>query len=78
MGKIIVTITLINISIYFMEQTEQNKLTCPLCRGTEFDEEKGRLESQWGMTEHKADMFICKKCKYIMLFGQGRTWWAVE
>ena len=34
------------------EQTEQDarkaKLTCPVCEGTEFEREQGRMDSRWG------------------------------
>lgn len=60
-----------------MEETKK-QLKCPLCSSTEFQDEKGRLESQWGLSEHKVDMVICKQCGHVMLFSQGRTWWQWE
>lgn len=52
---------------------KNKKLACPLCLGNEFQEEKGKVDSSWGMTAHKVKMFICKKCNYVMFFGEGRS-----
>lgn len=43
-------------------------LACPLCHGTEFQQEAGRLDSKWGMTSHKLTLMICLRCRYILQF----------
>ena len=62
----------------YMKDHKDKQLACPLCKGRKFQEEEGRLESKWGQTEHKVDMLVCKKCKYILLFNKGRTWIVME
>jgi uncharacterized protein len=37
-------------------------LVCPLCHGTEFDQEEGRMDSRWGLTSHKLVLKICQRC----------------
>lgn len=48
-------------------------LTCPLCRGSDFDREAGKVDSEWGFTAHRVRIFICKRCRYTLLFSEGRT-----
>ncbi|GAA0842224.1 hypothetical protein ACFQVD_20605 [Streptosporangium amethystogenes subsp. fukuiense] len=50
-----------------MTMTE-SKLSCPLCHGTEFQKEKGRLDSRWGVTSHRVTLMICARCRYILQF----------
>jgi hypothetical protein len=47
-------------------------LKCPLCGGLEFDEEKGRLDSRWGVTSHKLVLRICTNCGLVLQFFAGR------
>lgn len=61
-----------------MNQPEQKKLICPLCHGTSFKEEYGRLESKWGASEHKVKMYACNNCSYVLLFSEGKTIWTVD
>lgn len=38
------------------EQAEQKSrpvLRCPLCGGTDFEQQQGRMDSRWGLTSHK-------------------------
>ncbi|MER6826772.1 hypothetical protein ABT352_12355 [Streptosporangium sp. NPDC000563] len=44
------------------------ELACPLCRGTEFRKETGRLDSRWGITSHRLTLMICERCRYILQF----------
>jgi hypothetical protein len=53
-------------------------LTCPLCGGTEFDTERGRLDSRWGITTHKVVMKICKRCGLVLQFSAGRGIWDFD
>ena len=46
---------------------------CPVCGGTEFDQEQGKLDSQWGFTAHQVAMLICVRCGYVLLFDRGRS-----
>jgi predicted nucleic-acid-binding Zn-ribbon protein len=44
------------------------RLACPLCRGTEFDQQQGRMDSRWGITSHRLTLLICRRCRYILQF----------
>ncbi|MGN9837591.1 hypothetical protein ACTMTI_05665 [Nonomuraea sp. H19] len=44
------------------------QLACPLCHGTEFQQEEGRLDSRWGITSHRMTLMICMRCRYILHF----------
>lgn len=57
-----------------MENKE--KLICPLCKGKEFKQEQGKIDSHWGFSAHKVGMMICNKCSHIMLFSKGNTFWG--
>jgi uncharacterized protein len=54
------------------EQRATPVLRCPLCEGTEFDAEEGRLDSRWGVTTHKVVMRICRRCGLVLQFWAGR------
>lgn len=56
----------------------EQKLTCPLCKNEEFDKEKGKIDSAWGITAHNVNINICKKCGYVLLFGKGRTFFDFD
>ncbi len=49
-------------------------LKCPLCTNSDFQKEEGRVDSQWGATNHKVDMYVCNECGYVMLFSVGRSY----
>lgn len=46
---------------------------CPLCGHEEFQREKGKIDSEWGMTAHKVDMLVCLRCGNVLLFYEGNT-----
>jgi len=54
------------------EDGAKRHLECPLCKGTEFDQEQGRMDSRWGMTSHKLVLMICKRCGLVLQFSAGR------
>ena len=35
--------------------------------------EKGKIDSEWGVTAHKVDMLVCRRCGNILLFYEGNT-----
>lgn len=43
-------------------------LTCPLCQGTEFQQEESRQDSRWGFTSHRMTLKICQRCRYVLHF----------
>ena len=42
------------------------------CNGTDFDTEKGRLDSRWAITSRKVVLKICRYCGFVMHFDAGR------
>jgi uncharacterized protein len=54
------------------EDGAKRHLECPLCKGTEFDRERGRMDSRWGMTSHKLVLMICRRCGLVLQFSAGR------
>ena len=48
-------------------------LQCSLCGGQDFAQDKGRLDSKWGVTSFKVIIQTCKACGHIELFNQGRS-----
>ncbi|WP_328476042.1 hypothetical protein OHA21_20890 [Actinoplanes sp. NBC_00393] len=44
------------------------QLACPLCRGTEFQQEEARQDSRWGFTSHRMTLMICARCRYVLHF----------
>jgi len=53
--------------------SEKKKLVCPMCQGTEFEKQEGKMDSKWGITAHKITLMISKNCRYILSFSKGRT-----
>ncbi|HEY4823101.1 MAG TPA: hypothetical protein VIH83_05410 [Candidatus Bathyarchaeia archaeon] len=52
---------------------DRRHLTCPLCTGTNFHKEEGKMDSKWGFTAHKITLMVCNTCMFIMSFSKGRT-----
>jgi len=52
---------------------EKRHLVCPLCQGTDFEKQEGKMDSKWGFTAHKIVMMVCRNCQFIMSFSKGRT-----
>ncbi len=48
-------------------------LECPLCGGSQFRKEEGRMDSKWGVTSHRITLLICEQCRFIMQFSKGRS-----
>jgi hypothetical protein len=43
-------------------------LTCPLCRGMDFQQETARSDSRWGFTSHRMTLLVCRRCRYVLHF----------
>ena len=54
------------------EEMAKPVLKCPLCGGQQFDEQKGRVDSRWGITRHKLVLKICSNCGLVLQFSAGR------
>ena len=50
------------------EEAAKPVLKCPLCAGTEFDQQQGRMDSRWGITSHKLVLQICRQCGLVLQF----------
>jgi hypothetical protein len=46
---------------------------CPICGHDTFQQERGKIDSQWGMTAHQVTLLICQKCSYVLTFYDGNT-----
>ena len=54
------------------EEQAKRQLRCPLCEGTQFDRQQGRMDSRWGITSHKLVLMICQRCGLVLQFSAGR------
>lgn len=54
------------------EEGAKKHLVCPLCEGTKFDQQQGRMDSRWGLTSHKLVLMICERCGLVLQFSAGR------
>ena len=55
-----------------MVTTTEATGVCPLCGGTEFETQRGRMDSRWGITSHKLVLKICQRCRLVLQFSAGR------
>jgi len=60
------------------EEAAKPVLKCPLCAGTEFDQQQGRMDSRWGITSHKLVLQICRRCGLVLQFSAGRGIWDFD
>lgn len=56
-----------------MVEQARKKPLCPMCGGKEFQHERGKIDSMWGVTAHNVVILICKDCFYVLQFFQGNT-----
>lgn len=54
------------------------QLACPLCGGTDFQEEESRQDSRWGFTSHVFRLLICRQCKYVLHFYETHSFFDVN
>jgi ribosomal protein S27AE len=52
---------------------DRNLPMCPICGHGTFDQERGKIDSQWGMTAHRVTLLICQRCSYVLTFYDGNT-----
>jgi len=60
------------------DEVAKRVLKCPLCDGTEFDRQEGRMDSRWGITSHKLVLQICRRCGFVLQFSAGRGIWDFD
>jgi RNA polymerase subunit RPABC4/transcription elongation factor Spt4 len=51
----------------------RNLPICPICGNTTFRQERGKIDSEWGMTAHKVTLLVCERCSYVLAFYDGNT-----
>jgi hypothetical protein len=56
-----------------MTESSRPQLACPLCHGTDFDSQRGRVDSRWGITSHRMTLLICQRCRYVLHFYDRRS-----
>ena len=49
-------------------QQVPEKIRCPLCGGTRFQQEESRQDSPWGFSSHRMTLLICERCRYVLHF----------
>ncbi len=55
------------------ESAGRPQLTCPLCHGTEFQQEEARQDSRWGFTSHRMTLMVCVRCRHVLHFYDKRS-----
>lgn len=48
-------------------------LRCPLCQGTQFEQQESRQDSLWGFTSHVMLLMICTGCNHVLHFSGGNS-----
>ena len=52
---------------------DRNLPMCPICDNNTFQQERGKLDSAWGLTAHRVTMLICDRCQFVLQFYDGNT-----
>jgi RNA polymerase subunit RPABC4/transcription elongation factor Spt4 len=52
---------------------DRNLPMCPICGNNTFQQERGKIDSEWGMTAHKVTLLVCQRCSYVLAFYDGNT-----
>ena len=52
---------------------ERRQARCPMCGNETFQQERGKIDSAWGMTAHRVVILICDRCAYVLQFYEGNT-----
>ena len=52
---------------------DRNLHMCPICGNNTFRQERGKIDSEWGVTAHRVTLLICGRCSYVLAFYDGNT-----
>ena len=52
---------------------ERRRPACPMCSNMTFRQERGKIDSEWGITAHRVLLLICERCSYVLSFYEGNT-----
>ena len=55
------------------ETEAHSRPRCPMCGNDTFQQERGKIDSAWGMTAHRVVILICDRCAYVLQFYEGNT-----
>jgi hypothetical protein len=55
------------------ESGQRRKPVCPMCENTAFRQERGKFDSEWGITAHRVRLLICERCSHVLVFYEGNT-----
>ncbi len=44
-----------------------------MCGNQTFTQERGKIDSEWGVTAHRVTLLICDRCAFVLQFYDGRT-----
>lgn len=47
--------------------------TCPMCGNQTFTQERGKFDSEWGVTARRVTLLICERCAFVLSFYDGRS-----
>ncbi len=53
-------------------------LTCLVCHGDRFDQERGHLHTAGGYPHDNGVILICTQCRYTMFFWEGQGIWDLD
>ncbi len=51
----------------------RNLPMCPICGNNTFRQERGKIDSEWGLTAHKVTLLVCERCSFVLPFYDGNT-----
>jgi len=57
---------------------DRNLPMCPICGNNTFQRERGKIDSEWGVTAHRVTLLICDRCGYVLPFYDGRTFFDFD
>ena len=60
-----------SVPVQHSQEPQSGGLTCPVCGGTSFRQEEGRMQNRWGMGSHIFTIRICDRCSHSLIFHQG-------
>ncbi len=52
---------------------DRNLPMCPICGNNTFTKERGKIDSEWGVTAHRVTMLVCERCSFVLQFYDGNT-----
>jgi hypothetical protein len=60
------------------DESVPSRPKCPLCSGTQFERQEGKIDSKWGFKAHRVVLLICQRCRFVMPFYKGSSIFVVD